>query len=496
MDTVLSYTGTGIFLRGDPVTTLGVADTAIYDAVIERIKLNGPGSGVAGTIGIDGDMYRSIMRQFTVSNFEIGIQARGAIVEVSRGRVENCVHGVVVRPYKAGAPSTTIAFNGVCVFFCSGNAFWVDHVYNASGTWPGSWPQCNSYGGAASIVFRDTVAQNSGVGYKVNRGSPVIFDGAYSEQNTYSYQITSSVNPTFIRFYTYNDTNAGTFDWTDIPDQGQGPTALEDFGLRASRMFVGGKNAKGGTYNDFTTLANRGIKGYYSGGQAFLKDPDATTTDNLWYGNLTVPKKFVVSLQSSDTRLQMDSYTDAGAFSKNIWGIGQTTGNIVFGFSTPNDAFKLSFNGSIGSIFDNAHNLGSGSFRMATIYAGTGTINTSDEREKQQIQPIEASVLRAWAKVNYAQFKFNDAVEAKGNRARWHFGVIAQRVKEAFESEGLDPFAYGVLCYDKLDGDRPTLAEDGTVEMQPRPFNDRYGIRYEEALVLECALLRSRLPAI
>lgn len=130
---------------------------------------------------------------------------------------------------------------------------------------------------------------------------------------------------------------------------------------------------------------------------------------------------------------------------------------------------------------DNTLALGGSSNRWSVVYAGTGAINTSDEREKQQIRPIDAAALRAWSRVNYCQFKFNDAVEAKGDGARWHFGVIAQRVKEAFEAEGLDPFAYGVLCYDEW-----PATED-------RPAGNRYGIRYEEALVLECAYLRSRL---
>jgi len=124
---------------------------------------------------------------------------------------------------------------------------------------------------------------------------------------------------------------------------------------------------------------------------------------------------------------------------------------------------------------DNVTSLGGPSARWSVVYSATGAINTSDERQKQQIKPIDASALRAWAKVEYVQFKFNDAVETKGDGARWHFGLIAQRVKEAFESEGLDAFEYGVLCHDKWEG------------------GDAYGIRYEEALALECAYLRSKL---
>ena len=158
---------------------------------------------------------------------------------------------------------------------------------------------------------------------------------------------------------------------------------------------------------------------------------------------------------------------------------------------------------------DNTKSLGNASFRWSVVYAGTGTINTSDERAKQQIVDVSATVMRAWGKVNYVQFKFNDAVETKGDSARWHFGLIAQRIKEAFESEGLDAFAYGILCYDKWDDQyteemveaEENLGDGKTIKVMRSTGNkiltqtagNRYGVRYEEALALECAYLRSKL---
>lgn len=140
---------------------------------------------------------------------------------------------------------------------------------------------------------------------------------------------------------------------------------------------------------------------------------------------------------------------------------------------------------------DNVRNLGSSSRRWSNIYAGTSTINTSDQREKQQIESINETVLRAWGKVTFTQFKFDNAVELKGSAARWHFGVIAQQVKEAFESEGLNPFEYGLLCYDEwLDQYETDEAGNQVLVM---PAGNRYGIRYDEALALECAYLRSKL---
>ena len=158
---------------------------------------------------------------------------------------------------------------------------------------------------------------------------------------------------------------------------------------------------------------------------------------------------------------------------------------------------------------DNTKTLGNASFRWSVVYAGTGTINTSDERVKTQIQDVDAAVMRAWGKVRYTQFKFTDAVQEKGVGARWHFGLIAQRVKAAFESEGLDAFAFGILCYDQWEDQwEEVLVEvdmqnpDGTISKTLQangekrlvvPAGNRYGVRYEEALALECAYLRSKL---
>ncbi|HWI48412.1 MAG TPA: tail fiber domain-containing protein, partial [Rummeliibacillus sp.] len=112
----------------------------------------------------------------------------------------------------------------------------------------------------------------------------------------------------------------------------------------------------------------------------------------------------------------------------------------------------------------------------SSIFAGTGTINTSDANEKQQIQDISDTILDAWSEVNYCMFKFNDAVALKGDEARFHFGVIAQKIDEAFTNHGLNAFDYGLLCKDVL--------EDG---------RERWGVRMTECLVLESALMRREL---
>lgn len=133
---------------------------------------------------------------------------------------------------------------------------------------------------------------------------------------------------------------------------------------------------------------------------------------------------------------------------------------------------------------DNATSLGRSGARWTQLYAGTTTISTSDEREKQNIEAIPDAVLDAWGEVEFYRFKYKDAVAEKGSAARWHTGMIAQRIESVFTAHGLDAHDYGLLCYDEWE------AEDEI------PAGNRYALRYEECLTMEAAYQRRRADRI
>lgn len=128
---------------------------------------------------------------------------------------------------------------------------------------------------------------------------------------------------------------------------------------------------------------------------------------------------------------------------------------------------------------DNEMNNGSSTRRWAAVYAGTGTIQTSDENFKTEIGEIPEAVFKAWEKVQFVQFKFKDSEQVKGSAARLHIGLIAQKVVSAFACEGLNAFDYGLICSD--------TDKDG---------NEILSLRYDECLALECAFNRYRLNEI
>lgn len=155
-------------------------------------------------------------------------------------------------------------------------------------------------------------------------------------------------------------------------------------------------------------------------------------------------------------------------------------------------------------------NIGSGSKRANTIYASTGTINTSDAREKTEPMPIDDAVLDAWGDVQLITFQWLESIRLKSeDGARIHFGVVAQQVRDALAARGLDGTRYGLLCYDEWeDVFEPVMGvRDNTETGEPEYYDtgevvkvlaagNRWGIRPDQCLFLEAAYQRRRCERI
>ena len=174
-------------------------------------------------------------------------------------------------------------------------------------------------------------------------------------------------------------------------------------------------------------------------------------------------------VSDSGTVSLLNSTSVGAAFDKfaTYWGTSLNTR--LFGFG---DSGMTLLTDGVGSI-------GSAANRCSTVFAATGTINTSDERSKTQLLDIEDAEKAAALEIKSSirKYKMLDAVELKGDGARVHFGVGAQTVKAIMESRGLDPTKYAFFCYDKWDDQ--VIEVDG-VEVVTQKAGDRYGIRYDE----------------
>jgi len=140
---------------------------------------------------------------------------------------------------------------------------------------------------------------------------------------------------------------------------------------------------------------------------------------------------------------------------------------------------------------DNSILLGTAAFRWSVVYAGTGTISTSDAREKTEVREFNIAEIRAATQLSreIGVYQWLASVAAKGDAARAHIGLTVQRAIEVMRLHGLDPFAYGFICYDAWEG------SDNEVTGRPEA-GDRYSFRYDELTLFIVRGIDARLSAL
>ena len=154
-----------------------------------------------------------------------------------------------------------------------------------------------------------------------------------------------------------------------------------------------------------------------------------------------------------------------------------------------------------GSVLISTHN-GSNLKRMRIYPSGTWTWDgtacqiTSDQRLKQQIAEIDDKLLDAWEDVEPSQFKYNDAVDQKKDKARLHTGYVVQQIDSACKSHGVDISEYGLYCHEEYPQETEEVEvenEDGTKTKERkviREASEHYSLRYTEVYAVECMYLR------
>ena len=179
----------------------------------------------------------------------------------------------------------------------------------------------------------------------------------------------------------------------------------------------------------------------------------------------------IVQFRKDGTTVGSISCSNSGAY---IY-FGSSAESVGLGYGA---GFVFPTNGST-SGSDNAKDLGSPSYRWDDIYATNATIQTSDRNEKQDIEALSDAEQRVAvaAKGLMRKFRWRDAVEAKGDAARTHFGIIAQDLQAAFAAEGLDAGDYAMFT-------SSTWTDEDTGEERTR-----MGVRYSELLAFIIAAI-------
>ena len=282
-------------------------------------------------------------------------------------------------------------------------------------------------------------------------------------------------------------------------------------GVIAPFTYISGSPSNGAFYADnysdsSNAAANPGVNGNWIGESLFVSPINLS---GLLYQNCGVSDTgFKTDLQYSTNGLYRARIRNPNAGGNNACdlNISANAQNLYLGISNAASRSYLDNRGftdfefqEVGtgvfrygtgslSVYPSANNyisLGKAGNRWTEVFAANGTINTSDARQKQQVRELSAAekAVAVRLKQLIRAYKFNDAVEEKGEDARIHVGVIAQEVGDAFTAEGLDAHKYGVFCYDKWDAE---VDENGNVQKEA---GDTYGVRYDQLFAFIVAVL-------
>lgn len=155
-----------------------------------------------------------------------------------------------------------------------------------------------------------------------------------------------------------------------------------------------------------------------------------------------------------------------------------------------NDSTSLYFKKSAMYTYDSGtYDIGTSDEKFRNIYATTGTIQTSDANEKENIESLDVARARDIIMgLNPVTYKFID-----GTSDRTHYGLIAQDVEKTINELGIDNKDFAALIKTQKhviddDGNRVTVEGEYT-----------YGLRYDEftaILIKMCQNLQNEVDEL
>jgi hypothetical protein len=174
----------------------------------------------------------------------------------------------------------------------------------------------------------------------------------------------------------------------------------------------------------------------------------------------------------------MLQFQDRAGGSNPTWGWYANGGIAALWNANSSDRIHLGL-GSFTAAVDNQLSNGLAATRWTVVYAVSGTINTSDARDKRWRGALTKQELAAASDLveEIGVYQWLESLDEKGEAARLHIGVLAQTVGEIMDRHGLDPHRYGFFCYDEWDENSYT--DVGGNEIVESAGN-RYSVRYDE----------------
>lgn len=130
-------------------------------------------------------------------------------------------------------------------------------------------------------------------------------------------------------------------------------------------------------------------------------------------------------------------------------------------------------------------NLGQSSNKWNTVYANTGTIQTSDINQKADIHTPDDVYYSLAENIEFVQYRFKDTSQTDGV-GRIHIGAISQQVESAMDELGLTGKDFAGFCKDQ----KTYEDEDGNAHIIEGEYI--YSLRYDELAMLKIWYLEEK----
>ena len=272
-------------------------------------------------------------------------------------------------------------------------------------------------------------------------------------------------------------------------------------------------------YNGLDTLNGRGLKQVNNtANEIALITPRNGATANLNFrgvafdGTMTGTKG--ATQQGDNLWLSFSGYdgvkfTGAAAGiriqASTGWSTTSTQCGITFattaqGSTKRTDRWSITSDGTLSPAQDNTYAIGSSVSRATSIFATNGTIQTSDARMKTDVRKMSDAELSAAKDIarEFGFFQWIERVKTEGDAARWHAGITVQRVISIMSSYGLDPMAYGFVCYDSWEEQEVVSVDpdNQSKTITKIEAGDRYSLRYSELSIFIARGLEQRISEL
>ncbi len=134
---------------------------------------------------------------------------------------------------------------------------------------------------------------------------------------------------------------------------------------------------------------------------------------------------------------------------------------------------------------DNVFYLGDTSNRWISVFAATGTIQTSDRNQKKDIAVLDQKYVDLFDKLQPVTFMFDNE-----RSDRVHIGFISQDVKKAMDEVGLSDLDFAGYCRDiKTEWDEETQTDKPVLDENGEPVY-LYSLRYSEFIALNTRMIQ------